>query len=210
MRSLECYFGVYFPRCCATRQINTKITFSWAHKQFATRVHTLFYMYYSHGYPFHAGINNPRNATKLEKPCLRCKTNTWQAEFKYILQPPDYFIIANRLRYINHNVTKDMRSIPMDMAVVLDLHKLSLQVTIDHHEPSMLAIILPLSTVARNIILQWKKSCGIWNDWYQKLLYCICSNLSIDCVMVFGLEQEDVSLVTPMVMVHKRRYDRLR
>ena len=41
--SNECYFGVYFPRCCATREINTKITLSWAHKQFATRVHTLFY-----------------------------------------------------------------------------------------------------------------------------------------------------------------------
>ena len=45
MHSLECYFGVYFPRCCATREINTKITFSSAHKQFATRVHTLFSMY---------------------------------------------------------------------------------------------------------------------------------------------------------------------
>ena len=44
MRSLECYFGIYSPRCCATREINTKITFSWAHKQFATRVHRLFYI----------------------------------------------------------------------------------------------------------------------------------------------------------------------
>ena len=45
MRSIECYFGVYFPRCCATREINTKITPSWAHRQFVTRVHTLFYIY---------------------------------------------------------------------------------------------------------------------------------------------------------------------
>ena len=45
MRSLECYFGVYFPRCCATREINTKTTLSWAHKQFATRVHTLLSIY---------------------------------------------------------------------------------------------------------------------------------------------------------------------
>ena len=29
MRSLECYFGDYFPGCCATRKINTKITLSW-------------------------------------------------------------------------------------------------------------------------------------------------------------------------------------
>ena len=42
-RSLECYFGVYFPSCAATREINTKITLEWAHKQFVTRVHTLFY-----------------------------------------------------------------------------------------------------------------------------------------------------------------------
>ena len=43
-RSLECYFGVYFPRCCTTREINTKITPSWAHKQFAIPVHKLFSM----------------------------------------------------------------------------------------------------------------------------------------------------------------------
>ena len=42
LRSLECYFGVYFPRCFATREKNTKITLSWALKQFVTRVHTLF------------------------------------------------------------------------------------------------------------------------------------------------------------------------
>ena len=40
--SLECYFCVYFPRCFATREINTKITLSWALKQFVTQVHTLF------------------------------------------------------------------------------------------------------------------------------------------------------------------------
>ena len=28
LHSLECYFGVYFPRCFATREINTKITLS--------------------------------------------------------------------------------------------------------------------------------------------------------------------------------------
>ena len=44
MHSLEWHFDVYFPRCWATREINTKITISWAHKQFATRVHTLFYL----------------------------------------------------------------------------------------------------------------------------------------------------------------------
>ena len=44
MHSLKCYFGVYFPRCCTTQGINTTITLSWMHKQFATWVHTLFYI----------------------------------------------------------------------------------------------------------------------------------------------------------------------
>ena len=39
LSSLECYFCVYFPSCEATREINTKITLSWALKQFVTRVH---------------------------------------------------------------------------------------------------------------------------------------------------------------------------
>ena len=45
LRSLGCYFGVYFPSCEATREINNKITLSWALKQFVTRVHTLLYIY---------------------------------------------------------------------------------------------------------------------------------------------------------------------
>ena len=39
-RSLLYYVGVYSPRCFATLQINTKISLSWALKQFVTRVHT--------------------------------------------------------------------------------------------------------------------------------------------------------------------------
>ena len=37
------YFGVYFPSSVAVREINTKITLEWGHKQFVTRVHTLFH-----------------------------------------------------------------------------------------------------------------------------------------------------------------------
>ena len=47
LRSLECYFCIYFPRCSATREINTKITLSWALKQSVTPVHTLFSIYAS-------------------------------------------------------------------------------------------------------------------------------------------------------------------
>ena len=40
MLSLKLYFGVYFPPLFATK----KMTLSWAHKQFATQVHTLLYL----------------------------------------------------------------------------------------------------------------------------------------------------------------------
>ena len=54
------------------------------------------------------------------------------------VQPPKYLIIVvNRFRYINNNFVKDRCSIPMDMTVVLGLHKFSLQATIDHHGASM-------------------------------------------------------------------------
>ena len=45
LRSLKCYFGIYFTRRFTTWEINTKITFAWALKQFVTRVHTVFYIH---------------------------------------------------------------------------------------------------------------------------------------------------------------------
>ena len=42
LHSLECNFCVYFHCCCATWEMNTKITLLWVHKHFATRVHMLF------------------------------------------------------------------------------------------------------------------------------------------------------------------------
>ena len=75
---------------------------------------------------------------KLEKSCFRCKKNTWCVDSNYILQPPKYLtIVVNRFRYINNNFTEDRCPMPMDMTVVLDLRKFSLQATIDHHGPSM-------------------------------------------------------------------------
>ena len=38
---------------------------------------------------------------------------------------------------MNNKFTKDRCAIPLDMTVVLDLHKFSLQATIDRHGPSM-------------------------------------------------------------------------
>ena len=64
---------------------------------------------------------------KWEKSCFRCKKNTWQIESNFLLQPPIYLIIVvNRLIYINNNFTRDRCSIPMDLTVVLGLHKFSL------------------------------------------------------------------------------------
>ena len=75
---------------------------------------------------------------KLDRCCFQCKKNTWHVESNFILQPQKYLIIvANRFRYINNNFTKDRCSIPMDMTVILGLHKFSLQATSDHHRPSM-------------------------------------------------------------------------
>ena len=83
-----------------------------------------------------------RMKQKLGKSCFRCKKNTWRVESNYHLQPPKYLIIVvNQFRYINNNFTEDRCSTPMNMTVVLGLHKFSLQATIDHHGP---AIMLPL------------------------------------------------------------------
>ena len=65
-RSREGYFGVYFPSCEATREINTKTTLEWAQKQFVTRVHTLFYFLHD--------ITNPQITIKMtifsHRPCV--------------------------------------------------------------------------------------------------------------------------------------------
>ena len=56
-RSREGYFGVYFPSCEATREINTKITLEWVQKRFVTRVHALFYFLHN--------ITNPQMTIKM-------------------------------------------------------------------------------------------------------------------------------------------------
>ena len=113
---------------------------------------------------------------KLGKSCFRCKKNTWHVEFNYILQPQKYLIIVvHWFRCINNNFTKDICYIPMDMTVVLGLHKLSLQATIDHHEPSMYSGLYTASiNCCRKIIpLQRQQNYGVWNDWYQKVIWCL-------------------------------------
>ena len=40
------------------------------------------------------------------------------------------------------------------------------------------------------------------NDWYQNLLHCLCTNVSIDNVMRFGVDQGVGVLFTPMALAH--------
>ena len=88
---------------------------------------------------------------KLEKSCFRCKKNTWHVEINYILQPPKYLIIVvNRFRYINNNLPKT--DVPYPCIWLYQL-------------------------LQKNILLQRQKNYGVWNDWYQKLLYCLYGNI---------------------------------
>ena len=50
--------------------------------------------------------------------------------------------------------------------------------------------------------MQRYHSNGVWNYWQQKLLYCICYTIWIDWHMIYGLEQEGVSLIAPMTLAH--------
>ena len=131
---------------------------------------------------------------KLEKSCFRCQKNTWHVESNYLLQPPKFFIIVvNRFRYINNNFTKDRCDIPMDMTVVLGLHKFSLQATIDHHGPSMYSghYTASINCCKRTFYCNDSK---ITEFKTKRLIQkTLCGNVWIDYIMVFGLEQEDGS-----------------
>ena len=75
-------------------------------------------------------------------------------------------------------------SIPMDMAILLALHRFN----------------LTYSNCCKNILSQRQQN--FERKWYQKLPCCIWRNIWIDYVMGFGPEQEDGSLITPMAMAH--------
>ena len=65
----------------------------------------------------------------------------------------------------------------------------------------ILVSILPLSTVAKQLFCNDSEitECEMIDT--KKLIYCICSNISIDYVIVCGLEQGG-SLITPMALAH--------
>ena len=93
----------------------------------------------------------------LEIICFIYKKNIWHVESNYNLQSPNnLIIIVNQFRYINNIVRW---SIPMDMTIAPGFHKSNPQATIGHHEISMYSV-------------HYNK-----NDWYHKVLYCMCSNI---------------------------------
>ena len=133
---------------------------------------------------------------KIGESCFRCEMNTWYVESNFILQLPKYLIIVvNQFRYISNSFTKHRCYIPIDMTVVLSLHKFNLQTTIDKYVPSMYSChyTTTINCCKKNILLQRQQHYKVWNDWYQKPLYWLCGSVEIDNVMVLGLEQENGS-----------------
>ena len=81
--------------------------------------------------------------------CFRCKKNPWHVESNYILQPPKYLIInVNWFRFINNNVTKGAPCLWFLICLVSINSACRLPYVITDHL-CILAIILPLSTVAK-------------------------------------------------------------
>ena len=70
----------------------------------------------------------------------------------------------------------------------------------------ILVIILPLSIVAKTNSIattaNFFEVFEVWSEWYPNLLYYICSNLYINYVIGFGLEQENGRLITPMALAY--------
>ena len=92
----------------------------------------------------------------------------------------------------------------MDMTVVLNPHQFSLPATIEHHGLSMYwgHYSTSVNCCKKDILLQLQQNYRAWNNWYRKTLYCIRSNVRIDYVTGFGLEQEEKSFITPMALAH--------
>ena len=105
---------------------------------------------------------------KLQKSFSRCNKNIRNAESSYMFQPPKYLLLfANRLRYINNNVTKDRCPIPMDTTIRLGPLKFSLHATIDHHGPCIHSghYTASINCCRKNILFQRSHNNGVCNYW---------------------------------------------
>ena len=77
-------------------------------------------------------------------------------------------------KYIVYNVCAYLWIWPLWLVSINSACRLP-WITMDHL--CILVIVLPLSAVAKNILLQRQQNYGVWNDWYQKFLYCIHNNI---------------------------------
>ena len=83
----------------------------------------------------------------------------------------------------------------MDLTIALDPHKLSLQATINHLGPSMYSSHYSTSINCKKEVYCNDSKITEFEMIDKKFLYCICSNISVDYGMVFGLEQGDGSVI---------------
>ena len=140
---------------------------------------------------------------KLQKSCSRCNKNTRHIESSYILQPPKYLLhFVNRFRYLNNNITKDRCPVPLDTTVMLGPLKFNLQAIIDHHGPSIDSghYTASINCCKKTFYCNDHKitEFGI-TDKNSSTAYIVLYKW-ID--MIFGLEQEGGSLITPIALAH--------
>ena len=88
-----------FPICEVMREINTKITLGWAHKEFATAVHTLFYFLHN--------ITNAHMTIKIRSS----HTGSWLTSSVYVLLGPFSISLPAFLSQVNDEILASVSKI---------------------------------------------------------------------------------------------------
>ena len=82
--------------------------------------------------------------------------------------------------------------------------------TKDHHGPSIHSGHYTASiNCCKNILLQRSHNYTVWNNWQQKLLYCIPYTIWIEWHIIFGLNKEGGSLIAPMTLPHPLHWEQV-
>ena len=99
---------VFVPRCFGTREINTKITISWALKQFVTRVHTLFSIYVM----MSSWLMGPKLGAKIKVPAGVRKymhVENWQQVHRQLKSFEKWFeLLDNEVVWENRDSTDEI------------------------------------------------------------------------------------------------------
>ena len=134
MRSLECYFGVYFPRCWATREINIKNNTRVSAKSIChARTYIILYIFYTHIYIFgtrvHLLILNiivmPRVSTTKQlwylnicRNCFVCNLIINHVLFKKIKV---IFFVSNNIIYVGVKIFSQCMYYPQGRSLRLPM-----------------------------------------------------------------------------------------